>query len=127
MTLFLAGAQVSQQVIAAATTAPGANPSVSPPNPTYSPSTVPGVCNSYLPEDTSLNRFLFVVNFYAQNGFYIILDNQFNLDQTAINDQTQWLQRVSTATHHAPNTKRLICLFSCFATPQLRAGSQPKF
>ena len=81
-------------MITASTVAPGANPTVSPPAQTYTPPTVPGVCNSYLPEDTILNRFLFVINFFAQNNFYIILDNQFNLDQTAINNEQQWLQRV---------------------------------
>ena len=30
---------------------------------------VPGVCNAYLPEDTTLNRFMWVVNYFAQQGF----------------------------------------------------------
>lgn len=86
--------QSPPSVVVAATTAPGANPSGSAPSPTYSPPQVPGVCNSYLPEDTSVNRFLWVINFFAQSNFYIILDNQFNLDQTVLNNQQQWLQRV---------------------------------
>jgi hypothetical protein len=55
---------------------------------------VPGVCNAYLPEDSVLNRFLWVVNYFAGQGFYIILDNQFNLDQTATQNTPQWLSRV---------------------------------
>ena len=55
---------------------------------------VPGVCNAYLPEDTTLERFLWVVNYFAEQGFYIILDNQFNLDQTATQDTQLWLSRV---------------------------------
>ena len=55
---------------------------------------VPGVCNAYLPEDTTLDRFTWVVNYFAQQGFYIILDNQFNLDQTATSNTQQWLSRV---------------------------------
>lgn len=35
------------------------------------------------------------VDFFVQNGFYVILDNQFNKDQTAITNTPQWLQRVS--------------------------------
>ena len=56
---------------------------------------VPGVCNAYLPEDTTLNRFMWVVNYFAQQGFYLILDNQFNLDQTATQNTQLWLSRVS--------------------------------
>ena len=81
-------------MITASTVAPGSNPSVSPPSQFYTPPTVPGVCNSYLPSDTTLNRLLWVVNFYASNGFYIILDNQFNLDQTAIQNTQLWVSRV---------------------------------
>ncbi len=55
---------------------------------------VPGVCNAYLPEDTTLDRFLWVVNYLTQQGFYIILDNQFNLDQTATSNTGLWLSRV---------------------------------
>lgn len=57
---------------------------------------VPGVCNAYLPEDTTLDRFLWVVNYLTQQGFYIILDNQFNLDQTATYNTGLWLSRVWT-------------------------------
>ena len=58
------------------------------------PCSVPGVCNAYLPEDTTLDRFLWVVNYFTQQGFYIILDNQFNLDQTATSNTPLWLSRV---------------------------------
>lgn len=57
---------------------------------------VPGTCNAYLPEDTTLNRFMWVVDYFAQQGFYIILDNQFNLDQTATQNTQTWLNRVLT-------------------------------
>ena len=60
---------------------------------------VPGVCNAYLPEDTTLNRFMWVVNYFAQQGFYLILDNQFNLDQTATQNTQQWLDRVGTTSN----------------------------
>ena len=57
---------------------------------------MPGVCNAYLPEDTTLDRFMWVINYFAQQGFYIILDNQFNLDQTATANTPLWLTRVSS-------------------------------
>ena len=57
---------------------------------------MPGVCNAYLPEDTTLDRFMWVVNYFAQQGFYIILDNHFNLDQTATTNTPLWLSRVSS-------------------------------
>ena len=52
----------------------------------------PGVCNDYVPSDTVLNRFAYVVSFLANNGFYVLLDNQFNLDTTVLDDYQQWLQ-----------------------------------
>lgn len=55
---------------------------------------VPGACNAYLPEDSTLNRFMWTVDYFASQGFYIILDNQFNLDQTATQDTQKWLNRV---------------------------------
>ncbi len=58
---------------------------------------VPGVCNAYLPEDSTLNRFMWTVDYFASQGFYIILDNQFNLDQTATQDTQKWLNRVRSA------------------------------
>lgn len=32
-----------------------------------------GICNSYLPSDTTFNRFMYVVQFLARNGFYLLL------------------------------------------------------
>ena len=56
---------------------------------------MPGVCNAYLPEDSTLSRFMWTVNYLAEQGFYLILDNQFNLDQTATQSPQLWLSRVS--------------------------------
>ena len=55
--------------------------------------TAPGLCNAYLPDSSTLARFLWVVDYFARNGFYVVLDNQFNLDQTVLKDQALWLQR----------------------------------
>lgn len=32
-----------------------------------------GICNSYLPSDSTFNRFMYIVQFLAHNGFYLIL------------------------------------------------------
>lgn len=32
-----------------------------------------GVCNSYVPSDSTFNRFVYIVQFFARNGFYILL------------------------------------------------------
>lgn len=32
-----------------------------------------GICNSYLPSDTTFNRFMYTVQFLARNGFYLLL------------------------------------------------------
>lgn len=51
-----------------------------------------GLCNSYVPADSTFNRFIYVVQFLARNGLYVILDNQFNFDTTAITNTPAWLQ-----------------------------------
>lgn len=52
---------------------------------------VPGQCSMDVPNDTVLNRFLYVMNFFARNGFYIMVDNHLNLDNTAIDDPDSWV------------------------------------
>ena len=51
-----------------------------------------GVCNDYLPNDSLFNRFIYVVQFFARNGFYILLDNQLNFDTTVLDNQAAWVQ-----------------------------------
>ena len=46
----------------------------------------------YLPNDSVLNRFLFVVRFFANNGFYVCIDNHLNMDSTAVDNPTLWAQ-----------------------------------
>ena len=77
-----------------ATTDPGVNAdnSKAPTLPNPAPQT-PGVCNSYLPNTSVLDRFLWVVHFYASNGFYVIIDDHSNLDTTVIDNPTLWAQQ----------------------------------
>lgn len=40
---------------------------------------------------TTFNRLVYVVKLLTHNGFYVLLDNQFNLDTTVLDNQNQWL------------------------------------
>jgi hypothetical protein len=56
------------------------------------PTRTAGLCDNYFPNDTTLNRFLWVVKFFAQNGFYVLIDNHLREDQTVLQNQQQWVQ-----------------------------------
>ncbi|EIE25050.1 glycoside hydrolase [Coccomyxa subellipsoidea C-169] len=56
-----------------------------------SPSPYGSSCNVNVPNYSTYSRFLYVIKFYAANGFYVVLDNQFNLDTTAKDNPWQWL------------------------------------
>lgn len=81
----------SLQTVAAATLDPAFSP-VPAPEPIFMPPGTPGVCNSYLPNSDTLNRFLFVLNVFAQNRIYIMIDNHLNLDSTITDNPDAWVQ-----------------------------------
>lgn len=74
------------------------NPSVPVPNGATIPPMVappprqPGLSNDYLPNDSTFNRFVWVVSFFAKNGFYVLIDNHLREDQTALQNHQQWVQ-----------------------------------
>lgn len=84
----------TQDSIVKATTDPSVNADIrkAPLLPNPAPQT-PGVCNSYLPNTSVLDRFLWVVRFYASNGIYVIVDNHSNLDSTVVENPTLWAQQ----------------------------------
>ena len=43
---------------------------------------IEGTCNSYLPDDSVLNRLLYVVDFLATNNLYVVLSNNVTVDNT---------------------------------------------
>ena len=43
------------------------------------------------------SRFLWTVNFFARNGFYVLIDNHLNMDPTARNNVTLWLEGAERA------------------------------
>jgi len=50
-------------------------------------------CNGYLPKDSVRDRFMYVVEFYAKNGFYVMIDNHLREDQTALEDADAWASK----------------------------------
>lgn len=63
------------------------------PEPTYTPPTTPGVCNSYLPDDSVLSRFMFVLSVFARNNMYVVIDNHLNLDSTITDNPDTWVEQ----------------------------------
>lgn len=49
-------------------------------------------CNSYLPHDTTINRFVWSVQYLARNGFFVIIDNHFE-DPTVETDPDLWREQ----------------------------------
>ena len=83
----------TQSTILKATTDPSAPPSTNTPPTLAEPGPLTqGVCSGNLPNDSILDRFLYVVRFFAQNGFYVLIDNHLNMDPTAVQDPTGWAQ-----------------------------------
>ncbi|KAK9864609.1 hypothetical protein WJX84_005551 [Apatococcus fuscideae] len=56
------------------------------------PDQIPGICNNYLPSDSVMSRFIYVVDFFAQNGFYVVLSNNLDTDKTALRSPNAWVQ-----------------------------------
>ena len=75
------------------------------PEPEYMPPTTRGVCNSYLPNDSVLDRFMFVLDVFARNGIYVMIDNHLNLDTSITDDPDGWVQswqKLATTISQAP-------------------------
>lgn len=45
------------------------------PSPVSWPAHSANTCNEYLPSDTTINRFVWVVQYLARNNFYVIIDD----------------------------------------------------
>lgn len=94
------------------------NPSVSvPSNQTIPPMVAPVAgshqCNDYFPNDTTLNRFLWTVNFFAKNGFYVLIDNHLREDQTVLQNRELWLQQwkdLVTKISQDPTSKKMLMI-----------------
>lgn len=82
----------TQSTIASATLDPSASANAdSAPAPRAPPTRVPGTCNAYLPQDSTIDRFLAIVKYFAENQFYVVIDNHLNKDPTAVEDPEAWV------------------------------------
>lgn len=48
-------------------------------------------CNAQLPNNSGYSRFLWVIKQMVDNGFTVLLDNQLNLDSTATDSASTWV------------------------------------
>ena len=86
--------QVPDADVVKATTDPSYKKASLPPVPALDspPRRRRGWCNDFVPPgEALLDRFLWVVHFFASNGFYVVLDNQFNYDMSAMEDTGLWV------------------------------------
>lgn len=77
------------------------------------PPRVAGKCDDYLPNDTTLNRFLWTVNFFAKNGFYVLIDNHLREDQTVLENKQLWVQNwkdLVTKISQDPISKKMLMI-----------------
>lgn len=73
-------------------TPPGytATPIADLPNP---PARTEGKCNDYLPSTSVRDRFLWVIKFFIQNGFYVMIDNHAREDPTVLESKEAWVSQ----------------------------------
>lgn len=54
------------------------------------PERTAGQCNGYLPKTSTRDRLIWITKFYVDNGFYVLLDNHFREDSTALDSPAAW-------------------------------------
>jgi aryl-phospho-beta-D-glucosidase BglC (GH1 family) len=79
----------------------------------FPPTRTAGKCNDYLPTTTILDRFVWVVQFYVRNGFYVLIDDHLREDQTVLTKgaaawASQWAQLAAALTAGNTTYDRLI-------------------
>lgn len=85
-------------------------PNLAFPQPVSWPAHSANTCNEYLPSDTTLNRFVWVAQHLARNGFYVIIDCHTE-DSTPTNQalfQSRWAEIVTKISADAMARERLI-------------------
>lgn len=105
---------LTQASIVAATTDPTANkdPGSAPSLKSAAPQT-PGICSDDLPDSSVLDRFLYILKFFAQNEIYVVIDNHLNLDSTAVDDPVRWAQlwgQLATSITADPDTAAYVLI-----------------
>ena len=85
----------SQADVATSVTPPGQTPPAQVPPLPAPPPRNPGQCNDYVGGTSVQDRLVWVANFFAHNGFYVVLDNHLRTDSTAAADPAGWVQKWS--------------------------------
>lgn len=49
-------------------------------------------CNDYLPSTSTYDRFRYCVQFFANNGFYVLIDNHFREDTSVTDNRAAWIE-----------------------------------
>lgn len=72
--------------LAQRTVAPGisTNGRTAPPLPPAPPGSKPGICNAYLPSGSTLDRYVWVVKHFVEQGFYVLVDYHTHNSENAL-------------------------------------------
>lgn len=66
----------------------------------------PGLCNTYIPNQSTLDRFVWFIKYLSRQGFYVAIVHQANSDMIFKNSPSQWLRSwrwlMETLQHDAP-------------------------
>lgn len=84
--------EASDGDLAASITPPGGQAPTTVPTLPNPPTHTPGQCNDYLPTDTVYNEFVWVAQFFARNGFYVLIDDHGRAENLAVTDPNTWLR-----------------------------------
>lgn len=52
----------------------------------------PGLCNTYIPNGSTLDRFVWFLRYLSHQGFYVAIVHQANSDTIFKNSPAQWLR-----------------------------------
>jgi hypothetical protein len=56
-----------------------------------------GTCNANLPDSSVYARFIYLIRYLARQGFYVIVDNHFNVDTLAADNPGEFCQLCASA------------------------------
>lgn len=77
-------ASLAARAVAPNDSSAAASGRAAPPAPPLPPGSKPGVCNAYLPMTTTLDRYLWVVRYFVEQGFWVLIDYHTHLNEPAL-------------------------------------------
>lgn len=78
-----------------------------------SPVRTDGKTNEYLPSNSTIDRFLWTINFFAKNGFYVLIGNHLKEDQTVLENSAKWIsewKNLITRISQDPLSKKMLMI-----------------